>query len=75
MFNERLFKSQMVLMGYTTKGLCDEMGMEESTFYRKIKADGAFTRDEMNRLIDILKFPNPMAVFFAQELAETQERR
>jgi predicted DNA-binding transcriptional regulator AlpA len=65
----------MVLMGYTVKGLCDEMGMEESTFYRKIKADGAFTRDEMNRLIDILKFPNPMAVFFAQELAETQERR
>ena len=75
MFNERLFKSQMVLMGYTAKGLCDEMGMEESTFYRKIKADGAFTRNEMNRLIDILKFPNPMAVFFAPELAETQERR
>jgi len=75
MFNERLFKAQMVLMGYTAKGLCDEMDMEESTFYRKIKADGAFTRDEMNKLIDILKFPDPMAVFFAQGLAKTQERR
>ena len=75
MFNERLFKSQMVLMGYTAKALCDELGMLESTFYRKVKADGAFTRDEMNKMIDILKFPDPMAVFFAQELAGTQEKR
>lgn len=69
MFNERLFRSQMVLMGYSVKDLCKELGMEESTFYRKIKADGSFTRDEMNKMIDILKFPDPMAVFFANELA------
>lgn len=69
MFNERLFRAQMIIMGYTVKGLCNELSMEESTFYRKLKADGAFTRDEINKLIDILKFPDPMAVFFARELA------
>ena len=72
MFNERLFRAQIVLKGYNVKELCKELDMDESTFYRKIKANGSFTREEMNRMIEILEFPDPIAVFFAPELAETQ---
>ena len=72
MFNERKFKAQMVLMDISGKELAAQLHMDESTFYRKMKANGAFSRSEINQLIDILKFDDPMDIFFAEELAETQ---
>lgn len=69
MFDQRRFKAQMILKGETGKSLSEKMGMDESTLYRKIRADGAFTREEMDKLIEILEFDDPMLVFFARELA------
>ena len=73
MFNERKFKAQLVLMGISGKELAEMLGMDESTLYRKIRAGGAFTREEINKLIIILKFEDPMDIFFAEELADTQD--
>ena len=73
MFNERKFRAQLVLMDISVKELVGMLNMDESTFYRKIKAGGAFTREEINKLITILKFEDPMDIFFAKELAETQD--
>lgn len=72
MFNLRKFKAQMILKGETVSTLSEKMGMDESTFYRKLRADGAFTREEMSQLIEILDINDPMNIFFASGFAETQ---
>lgn len=69
MFDIKRFKAQMVLCGVTVKELSSKLGIDESTFYRKLKADGDFNRDEINRLITILKIERPEDIFFAEELA------
>lgn len=69
MFNEKLFKAQMVLQGITVAELAGKMGINASTLYRKIKADGDFSRSEINQMIVLLHIENPQDIFFAQELA------
>ena len=69
MFDKNKFRAQMVLVGITSKRLADELGINESTLYRKINADGNFTRDEISQLVSILKIDNPQDIFFANELA------
>lgn len=69
MFDERRLRAQLVLRGMTVKELAEKLNMNESTFHRKVKADGAFSRQEINDMIDILGIDNPMEIFFADELA------
>jgi len=69
LFDKNKFKAQMVLVGITSKKLADELGINESTLYRKINADGNFTRDEISQLVSILRIDNPQDIFFANELA------
>ena len=75
MFNERKFRAQLVLVGLTMKTLAEEMGIDESTLYRKVSSGGNFTRKEINTMIPILQIDTPMDIFFDQELAETQDKR
>ncbi len=72
MFDKKRFKAQMILAGVTMKDLAEELGVDESTMYRKINLDGNFTREQINKLVQVLKIDTPMDIFFAQELAETQ---
>ena len=69
MFDERRFRAQLALVGISMKALADILGINESTLYRKVKDDGAFTREEINKMIDALKIEDPKAIFFANELA------
>lgn len=69
MFNKNEFKAQIVKKGLTVKKLAEYLGINEATVYRKINADGDFTRDEINKLIDILQIEEPMKIFFAEKLA------
>lgn len=69
MFDKNKFRAQMILVGITSKKLADELGINESTLYRKINANGNFTRDEISQLVSILKIDNPQDIFFANELA------
>lgn len=73
MFNKRLFMAQTILAGVKMEDLARELGVAPSTLYRKINNDGSFTRKEINQMISILGIENPSDVFFADELAETQE--
>jgi len=72
MFDKNKFKAQMVLMGVTCRELACNLGINEATLYRKINNDGSFTRDEINKIIGILKIDDPEAIFFAKELAYPQ---
>lgn len=69
MFDVKRLKAQLVLKGMTAKELAERLGMDESTFYRKMNADGAFSRQQINAMIEILDIENPMDIFFAAELA------
>lgn len=69
MFDERKFRAQIVLKGLTVKDLATQLGVNESTLHRKIRQDGNFSRDEINKLISILEIENPADIFFADELA------
>lgn len=72
MFDERKFRAQLVLADVSMKELAAKLGINEATLYRKVKQDGAFTRDEINRMIIILHISNPTEIFFANKLAQTQ---
>ena len=68
MFDEKRFSAQIVMAGVTIKDLADYLGVSPVTVYRKIKADGNFTRDEINKMIVFLKIDEPEQIFFATQL-------
>ena len=74
MFDKNRFRAQIILAGMTAKELADKIGINESTLYRKINADGNFTREEIGKIVEILHIDNPKDIFFADNLAYTQER-
>lgn len=69
MFDKKRFKAQVVLSGKTYQEIAKALDIDASTLYRKINADGNFTRSEINALIDFLGIENPQEIFFTQELA------
>jgi DNA-binding XRE family transcriptional regulator len=69
LFDERKFKAAMALAGVSQKELAQTMGIDVSTLYRKVKADGDFSRGEINTIIKVLHIENPEDIFFADELA------
>lgn len=69
MFDERRFKAQVVLAGLTMRQVAAELGIDETTLYRKMSGKSDFYRKEIQRLCDLLKIEDPAAVFFAEELA------
>ena len=69
MFDRKKFKAQMALAGITAKELSSKIGMDESTFYRKLNDEGRFSRKEINDMIQILGIGDPREIFFAKELA------
>lgn len=69
MFKENEFRAQVMRAGKTYRELAEYLGINESTLYRKVKADGSFTREEINKIITFLGIENPKEIFFAEELA------
>ncbi|MCR5518383.1 MAG: helix-turn-helix transcriptional regulator [Lachnospiraceae bacterium] len=72
MFDKRKFQAQMVLMGINGRKLSEMLNINESTLSRKLNDDGNFSREEINKLIEILHIDNPKDIFFAETIAETQ---
>lgn len=68
-FDERRFKAQMTLKGYSNADIAKALGVNDSTLWRKLKQGGTFSRDEMVKLIEVLDITDPDSIFFAHELA------
>lgn len=68
MFNQKKLKAQMVLKGMSAKDLSEALKINEATFYRKMRDDGRFTREEINTMIQVLEIKDPADIFFAPEL-------
>ncbi len=69
MFDRRKLQAQMVLKGMTGKELAVKLGISETTLYRKMANDGDFSRKEIDDIMAILSIDDPVAIFFASELA------
>lgn len=68
MVNINKLKGAIVEKDTTQEALAAEMGIDRSTFYRKIKAGGNFTIGEAKQIVDLLGLTTDEAVsiFFAK---------
>lgn len=65
MFDKNKFKACIVAAGKTAKDVAVILGINESTLYRKIANNGAFSREEIQKMSDYLHIENPHDIFFA----------
>jgi len=72
MFDERRFRAELVMRGLKLKDVATMLNIDEATLYRKLRNGGSFSREEIGVMIEKLKLKDPMQIFFAEELAETQ---
>lgn len=54
LFNQNLLKAKIIEKGISTIKLCNELGICEATFYRKISRNGDFSRFEIRKITDTL---------------------
>lgn len=73
-FNRHLFEQKVSESSYTMDELAWKLGINAATLYRKKTGISDFTRSEIQRISEILSLSRDevVAVFFAEELAETQ---
>lgn len=64
MFDRKRLQAQMVLKDINAEELSEQLGINPSTFYRKMNNDGDFSRAEIEKMIIILEINDPVFVFF-----------
>ena len=72
MTNVSILKGKIVEKNVTQEAVADDIGMDRSTFYRKMKNEGKqFTVEEIQKLRKILELSNDdiIKIFFTQEVA------
>jgi hypothetical protein len=70
MFNRNKLQAQMVLKGMNGKEMAKKLDITEGTFYRKMGNDGDFSREEIQKISDVLDIEDNLAdIFFAKELS------
>lgn len=74
MVNINKLRGKIVECGMTSSNVSEAMGINKSTFYRKISGDYPFTIRDADRLVDILHLTadEARAIFFSQIVAETR---
>ena len=71
MFNQNLLKAKIIEKGVSVLDLCNNLGICEATFYRKISRNGDFSRFEIGKITEILHLTQNERdnIFFAEKLA------
>lgn len=74
-FKPELLKGKMVSQKINSEYLANVLGINITTFYRKLNHESEFDRQEMSIIRMVLNLnKNDMdSIFFAKELTETQE--
>lgn len=65
--NTQMLKGKIVESGMTQEAVADAIGMNRSTFYRKMKRKGnTFTVEEMNKIVQVIPLSKEEAsnIFF-----------
>lgn len=68
MFDKLKFKACVVASGKTSSEIASALGINVTTYYRKLRRNGDFSRKEICILIKILTLDNPKDIFFADKL-------
>ena len=70
MFNQNLLKAKIIERAVSVLEICNELGICEATFYRKLSREGDFSRFEIGKIAKILKLSNDERdkIFFANQL-------
>ena len=73
MFNQNLLKAKITEKGMSVIRICNELGICEATFYRKMSRNGDFSRFEIGKITEILglSIEERDRIFFEDKLAET----
>lgn len=66
MLNRNLLKAEFAKNGVTQEEVARKIGMNPTTFARKMKRSGFYT-DEAYKMIELLKIKNPEQIFFASK--------
>lgn len=71
MFNQNLLKAKMIEKGVSALSICKEIGVCETTFYRKMSRGGDFSRFEIGKIAELLNLTKEERdnIFFAPQLA------
>lgn len=71
MVNVSKLKGKIVECNTTQEELASKIGIDKSTFYRKMKQDGNFSIKEVNSIVSTLNLSKDeaMAIFFAETVA------
>ena len=71
MFNKNLLKAKLIEKGLSVIDLCNELGICEATFYRKLSRNGDFSRIEIEKIVNKLNLVGHERdnIFFAKQLA------
>jgi len=60
---------EMKKRGVTVEKLCEVIGINKTTFYRKVKGISEFTQGEIQAIVDYLNLDSPMGIFFAEKVS------
>ena len=55
--------------GITVSGMCTELGISRSAFYRKTHGISEFTQGEIQRIVDFLNLESPVGIFFTEKVS------
>lgn len=68
MFNQNLLKAKLIEKNISVIEMCNELGICEATFYRKLSRNGDFSRFEIGKITSILGLSSEERdnIFFAK---------
>ena len=71
MFNQNLLKAKLIEKSISVIDVCNELGICEATFYRKLSREGDFSRFEIGKIASMLALSSDERdnIFFATQLA------
>ncbi len=75
MFDRLKFLGKVKERGKTIQEVADFLGINPATLYRKMNGESDFFREEIQKLSEFLMMDDPMTIFFAEKVAETQDMK
>lgn len=71
MVQENLLHAEIVRKGYSLPTFAKKLGIAKTTFYRKIRGEGEFSRLEIQRISELLELSKDQIfeIFFGQDVS------
>ncbi len=64
-----LLEYEIKSKGLSIKEYCDYIGIDKTTYYRKVNGKSEFTQSEIQKSIDLLDLGDPTPIFFVKKVS------